>query len=270
VLEIGWFSTGRDQAARDLLTTVVEAIRKGEVDAHIQFVFSNREPGETEESDRFFGLVRSYGIPLVTFSSRRFQRSAGGDFAAHREEYDREAMARIAGFSPDVCVLAGYMLYVGKEMCRRYSMINLHPALPGGPIGTWQQVIWELIKIRAKRTGAMMHLVTEEWDRGPVISYCAFPIRGGPFDPLWREVEGRCMAELQATYGEKLPLFRFIRKHGLAREFPLLLATLKALAEGRVAVRQGTVVDAEGRPVAGYCLTREVDREVARQGLLDL
>ena len=72
MVELGWFSTGRDQAALDLLTTVMEAIRRHNLDARTQFVFSNREPGEAQQSDAFFDLVHSYGIPLVTFSSRRF------------------------------------------------------------------------------------------------------------------------------------------------------------------------------------------------------
>jgi phosphoribosylglycinamide formyltransferase-1 len=46
-------------------------------------------------------------------------------------------------------------------------MINLHPAAPGGPTGTWQEVIWQLIEGRAVETGVMMHLVTPELDRGP-------------------------------------------------------------------------------------------------------
>jgi phosphoribosylglycinamide formyltransferase-1 len=41
---IGWFSTGRDKAARDLLTAVVNAIDGGEIEAEIRFVFCSREP----------------------------------------------------------------------------------------------------------------------------------------------------------------------------------------------------------------------------------
>ena len=59
-------------------------------------------------------------------------------------------MNRLQGFHPDLCVLAGYMLIVGEEMCQRYNMINLHPAAPGGPTGTWQEVIWQLIDSKAR------------------------------------------------------------------------------------------------------------------------
>jgi phosphoribosylglycinamide formyltransferase-1 len=39
-MKIGWFSTGRDQAAIDLLKIVQEAIRQGEIKAEIKFIFS--------------------------------------------------------------------------------------------------------------------------------------------------------------------------------------------------------------------------------------
>lgn len=60
VLNIGWFSTGRDKAARQLLQTVQDSIRSGDINGEISFVFSNREPGESKESDRLSELVQSY------------------------------------------------------------------------------------------------------------------------------------------------------------------------------------------------------------------
>ena len=80
----------------------------------------------------------------------------------------------------------------------------------------------------------MVHSVTEEVDGGPVLSYCHFKIRGEEFDPLWREVDGRAVADLKKEPGEDLPLFREIRQAGVVRERPLLIATLCALADGRI------------------------------------
>ena len=71
---LGWFSTGRDEAARDLLGAVQSHIESGEIKADIAFVFSNREPGESGESDRLFEAVAGYKIPLVYFSYEKFSR----------------------------------------------------------------------------------------------------------------------------------------------------------------------------------------------------
>ena len=66
---MGWFSSGRDKAARDLLTVAQRSIALGEIRDDIAFVFCNREPGESKESDSFLRLVKSYGLPLICFSS---------------------------------------------------------------------------------------------------------------------------------------------------------------------------------------------------------
>ncbi|GAI46396.1 unnamed protein product [marine sediment metagenome] len=157
------------------------------------------------------------------------------------------------------------MLIVGKEMCQKYNMLNLHPAAPGGPTGTWQEVIWQLIEGKAKETGAMIHLVTPELDRGPVASYCTFPIIGEPFDSYWHEIEGQHIDGINGIkrkQGENNSLFRLIRELGLKREFLLILSTMKAFSQGRVKVTNGKVVDAEGRPINGYNLTDEIDELV--------
>ena len=259
MFSISWFSTGRDQAALDLLQTVWRQINEGNVRAQISFVFSNREPGESEESDLFFQLVQEYHLPLICFSSAKFRAEGDDDW---RLRYDREVMRLLKGFQPDLCVLAGYMLIVGPEMCHRYNMINLHPAAPGGPAGTWQEVIWKLLKDQAEKTGAMMHLVTPELDKGPPVTYCTFSIRGNPFDQHWRGIKGRPVTEIKAEEGENNPLFRTIREHGLAREFPLIVATVKAFSEGRVRIEDGEVVSANGEVLRGYNLTEEIDSEL--------
>jgi len=265
LLTIGWFSTGRDEAARQLLQVVYQKIRSGDIKGKIVFTFSNREPGEDEESDLFFELVRSYKIPLICFSSQKFKDLPDITSKALPEwrlEYDHEVMKRLGGFHPDLCVLAGYMLIVGKEMCRRYDMINLHPAVPGGPKGSWQEVIWTLIENKASQSGVMMHLVTPELDSGPVITYCTYPIRGESFDNYWRELDGRSVAEIKKEQGEKNALFQLIRRHGLAREFPLITSTLKAFSQGEIKIEAGKLFDRKGSPISGHNLSDEVNRAI--------
>jgi len=166
-----------------------------------------------------------------------------------RLRYDREVDKRIQQFAPDFCVLAGYMLIVGEELCQKYDMINLHPAPPGGPTGSWQEVIWTLIQNKATTAGAMMHLVSPELDRGPVISYCLFSIKGAPF----------------AQYrqgGDENILFQLIREHEVAREFPLIILTLQSLSRGEVGVKDRRVIDAQGKPTEGYDLSAKIDQAV--------
>lgn len=249
MLNIGWFSTGRDEAARQLLQAVQNKISRGDIDGKISFVFCNREPGESKDSDLFFQLVRSYNIPLVCLSHKKFKTV--GTERAWRIKYDKEVSKKIKPFAADLCVLAGYMLIVSRELCLKYNMINLHPAPPGGPTGTWQEVIRALIENRADTAGAMMHLITPELDRGPVVTYCLFSIKGEPFYEYWQK-------------NDKNMLFQLIRKHELAREFPLITLTLQSLSRGEVSIKDGRIINAQGKPITGYNLTRRVDEEAKR------
>ena len=266
--QFGWFSTGRDKAARDLLEVAYNSIKQGKIKAELAFVFCNREPGESAQSDLFLKLVEGYGIPLVCFSYQKFKAGRassqqGETLPQWRLDYDREVINQLKAFHPDLCVLAGYMLIVGKEMCSKYDMINLHPAAPGGPTGTWQEVIWQLIENQTKETGVMMHLVTTELDKGPIVSYCTFPITDAPFDSYWHKIDGQDINEIKRKQGENNPLFRLIRKHGLAREFPLIISTLKAFSQGKIRIINGKVVDLEEKPIIGYNLTDEINKLVA-------
>jgi len=67
---------------------------------------------------------------------------------------------------------------------------------------------------------------------------------------------------VQADEGEANRLFCEIRRQGVLRELPLVVATLCAFADGKVRIESGRVVGVEGRPIAAYDLTAEIDRLV--------
>ena len=266
-LRIGWFATGLGTGSRALLKAAQETIARGELAAEIPFLFCNREPGEHENSDLLLAMAADYGIPTVTLSDRRFRRRVGGEIArageplpAWRLEYDRAVLELIAPYQTDLGMLAGYMLIFGAEACARYNFLNLHPAAPGGPIGTWQRVIWQLIDERAAESGVLINRAIPEVDKGPIVAYCRYSLRTPELEPLWRAVADRSVDELREREGEDLPLFRAIRAAGVAREIPLMVQTLVALAQRRVWLAGGEPYTAEG-PIPGCLdLTPEVER----------
>ncbi len=268
MLNIGWFSTGRGEGSRGLLNFVQQRLAETGADAHINFVFSNRERGEADGSDEFFRLVDGYDIPLVTHSSAEFRKRIEGRFSAHREGFDLEVMGKLSGLEADICVLAGYMLIVSGKMCRQYSLLNLHPALPDGPTGTWQEVVWELIETKAEKTGAMVHLATEEVDRGPVVSYVTVPITGPAFDRHWEALDGKDLEAVKKGEGEELALFQAIRREQYKREPYLLFETLRAVSQGEITVADGQVLDASGARLSqtmphGLCLDPQIAEAMA-------
>jgi len=257
--KLGWFSTGRGEGSRNLLRSTWNSIIRGDLKAEIAFVFCNRVQGEHQGSDEFMKMAHDYSIPLVCVSSNKYKQGSSGDW---RSEFEAEVMRQLEPYCFDLGVLAGYMLVIGKEMCTKYPMINLHPAAPGGPVGTWQEVIWQLIEKKAKETGAMMHLVTPILDGGPTVSYCKFSIRGKPFDKHWDEIKKLPLYEVQKHEGERNPLFAEIRRHGAAREIPLIISTIKAFSESKIRIEGDRVVDSKGKSIKGYDLSREVDKKV--------
>lgn len=261
--QTGWFSTGRGPGSRSLLKVVWDSIQKGDLNVSIPFVFTNREPGEGEGSDLFINQVKEYAIPLIYFSSQQFaSKNAKRLSLEWRLEYDREIIKRLTNFQPDLIVLAGYMLIVGSELCQKYTMINLHPAQPGGLKGMWQDIIWKLIEERRPRGGIMMHLVIPELDAGPAVTYCTYPIKGRQFDVYWKELEHASLEKIRKEQGENYPLFKLIRQHGLAREMPLIITTIKAFSEGIVRVDRANkmVVDGQGKVISAYDLSEEINR----------
>ena len=268
MLNIGWFSTGRGAGSRGLLNFVQRRLAEIGVDARINFVFSNRERGEAEGSDEFFRLVDCYDIPLITHSSAEFRQRIGGRFSARREEFDLEVMERLSGLEADICVLAGYMLIVSGKMCRQYPLLNLHPALPDGPTGTWQEVVWELIDSNAKQTGAMVHLATEEVDRGPVVSYVTVPLTGPIFDRHWESLKGKDLEAVKKNEKEDLALFQAIRREQYKREPYLLFETLRAVSQGEIKIAEGQVLGASGARLSqtmphGLCLDQRIAEAIS-------
>ncbi len=268
--KIGWFATGRGSGSRALLQAAQDAIAAGRLNAEIEFVFCNRGRGETEATDGFLDMVAGYGLPLVTYSYRDYRNRIGAPqpdpnepLPQWRIDYDREVMKLLEGYHPDLCMLAGYMLINGPELSDKYDFLNLHPAAPDGPAGTWQQVIWRLIETKATTQGVKIHVAIPELDVGPTATYCLFPIRGGSFDKLWKEIEGKSIAEIKEKQGVENTLFKEIRRHGTARELPLAVATLQAFSEGKVKITpEKQVADASGKLIDGYDLTAEIDAAV--------
>ncbi len=272
--EIVWLSTGRDKAARDLLKVLYDNTKEGKLlNLKISFIFSNHKWKEAKESDLFFELARNLGIQVISFSSGSFmpelrekglreeKRRKSRLIEDWRRLYDREIMKRMGRSRPHLLVLAGYMLILGEEICQRYSIINLHPALPGGPKGTWQEVIWKVIEGRSNETGIMIHLVTPELDAGPPLTYCKFSIRGGKFDLLWQRMEEKLkkksLKKIREEEGENEPLFQEIRREGVKRELPLMVHTLKLLSEGKLKVK-GREVFQKGEIISSLPVDEEI------------
>lgn len=244
-LRIGWLTTGRGEGSRALYRATRDAITAGALSAELAVLFCNRDAGEAEATDALLDEVRGDGVPVVTRSSVAFRRARSGarsqpgaPLPAWRADYDRAVDLALAPHPFDVGVLAGYMLILTADFVGRHTLLNFHPALPTGPAGTWREVIRELIRSGATESGVMTHLAVAEVDAGPVATFCRYPLRDEELDPLWRALEpGRRGATDRDL--EESALFAAIRRRGLRHEAPLLVQTLRAVADGRLQLSAG-------------------------------
>jgi formyltetrahydrofolate-dependent phosphoribosylglycinamide formyltransferase len=84
----------------------------------------------------------------------------------------------------DLVVLAGYLKLVPPGVVARFRwrMINIHPALLpafGGPGMYGRRVHAAVLASGAAESGASVHYVDEEFDRGPVIAQTRVPVLPG-------------------------------------------------------------------------------------------
>ena len=232
-MRLAWFATARGTSSLLLFTRAQDAIRQGALDAEIVVVFCNRERGQSSNTDAFLGSVEAAEVPAVTISSGAWRKRVGGAISTPgqtlqpwRRDFDQAVRDAIAPYQPDLAMLAGYMLITTPVLCDWIPFLNLHPAEPGGPVGTWQEVIRTLINSEAQISGLMLQRITTNLDRGPIITACRYGIRGSTFNPLWAARSGPAMD------GE--PLFHAIRNAGVERESLFIVESLCAIAGGAV------------------------------------
>jgi formyltetrahydrofolate-dependent phosphoribosylglycinamide formyltransferase len=113
--------------------------------------------------------ARAQGVPAVILADP----ASGAEWVAHLEEH------RV-----DLIVLAGYLKLVPRDVVAawRGRIVNVHPALLpafGGPGMYGARVHRAVLESGASESGATVHLVDEEYDRGAILAQERVPIVPG-------------------------------------------------------------------------------------------
>lgn len=280
MVSIGIFTTLNGPGSRALVTRVLAACRDGVIPAaRVALVLVNREQGESEVTDAAVDdIVQGFNAPVVRASAVRFQPAArkvaraaakAGDPAPlerWREDWWATFRDQVPPTDLDLCL--GDLWIWSATQCAERRGVNLHPALPGGPIGSlWYDVIWDLVEARDEESGVMLHRVIPEVDEGPVVAWCRYSLHAEALLPLWNALPTAPDERTALIAGERAkrgdcrhPLFLAIRALGMARETPLTLETVRAVAEGRLKLSGSGVLDNSGQPLPfGLDLTPEVE-----------
>ena len=150
------------------LQAMIDSIEKGEIwNTEIAMVISNNE--KAYALDR----ARNCGIPAVCISPKDYPS---------REEFYKKLLFTIEEVSPELIVLAGFLVFIPEIMIKKYKnrIINIHPSLIPSFCGTGfygLKVHEEALKRGVKVTGATVHFVDEGTDTGPIIMQKAVEVR---------------------------------------------------------------------------------------------
>ena len=200
-IRIAVFASGRGSNLEALFEALADR-----VDANIVLVASDRS--DAQALDR----ARARGVEATVLPPQ-----------------DEGAMlAALDDAGVDWIVLAGYLKRVPDGVVRRYRnrILNIHPALlpaHGGKGMYGERVHRAVLDAGEAMSGASVHLVDEEYDRGPVVAQEAVPVEPG---------------DTPATLAARV----------LAVEHRLLPEVVVAAAEGRIRVEGGRAwIEAEDR-----------------------
>jgi phosphoribosylglycinamide formyltransferase-1 len=163
-----------------------EAIARGDLDAEIVIVVSNRPDAPGIE------YARSLGLPAHVIDHRLF-----GSRAAH----ETEVLALLEKARPDLIALAGYMRLLSPAFIAAYPIriVNIHPSLLPSFPGVDAQA--QAVAYGVKVSGCTVHFVDEHLDTGPIIVQRAVAV--GPDDNA-STLAGRILNEEHAAYVEAL------------------------------------------------------------------
>jgi phosphoribosylglycinamide formyltransferase-1 len=146
------------------MQAVIDACQRGDVKAKPRIVISNNPKAMALSRGQQHGLLAHCVNQHVC------------------DDVDQEILRLLKESGVDLLILAGYMKKVGPAVLEHFRgrIINIHPALlpRHGGKGMYGMNVHEAVLAAGDiETGASVHLVDGDYDRGPVISQVVVPVK---------------------------------------------------------------------------------------------
>ncbi len=156
MLNIALFASGRGSNFEALHRAIVEQ----KIAAKIVVVISNNS------SSGVLTSAQSFNIPAFHISQRQF---------SDLDKYQQKILGTLRTFNVNFIVLAGYMKKIDLSLIRAFPerIINIHPALLpkyGGEGMFGMNVHTAVIAAGEKESGATVHFVNDDYDKGGIIA----------------------------------------------------------------------------------------------------
>jgi len=152
------------------LQAIIDQVENGRLpDVKICAVISNNAGA--------FALERAkkHGIPACCISPKNYETRAA---------FNKALVGALDEISPDLIVLAGFLVVIPPEMGEKYEgrIINIHPSLIPSFCGTGYyglKVHEAALKRGVKISGATVHIVDSGTDTGPILIQKAVEVKEG-------------------------------------------------------------------------------------------
>lgn len=189
-MRIAIFASGSGSNAEAIIRASID----GRLSAEIGLVVSNNASAGVLQRAKAFNV--NYGV----IDQRNFDSE---------ESYNSSLFDLLDDNSIDFIALAGYLKLIKREMIKRYKnkITNIHPALLpsfGGKGFYGKKVHQAVLKAGCKVSGVTIHLVSEAYDRGPIISQSTVPVLE---DDNPESLAARVLKFEHRIYPEALQLF---------------------------------------------------------------
>ncbi len=137
------------------LQCIIDSIHNHELEAQIDLVVS--------DNPNAYALKRAEANNIATYiiQNKNFTQR------------DLELSNILSKYPIDLIVLAGYLKMIGPSLLEMYTIINTHPSLLpkyGGKGMHGMYVHKAVISAQEKYSGATIHFVNQEYDKGSIIS----------------------------------------------------------------------------------------------------
>jgi len=139
------------------LENIFEHIERGELPVEVAVVISSRADA--------YGIERAKkrGVPTHVLARKEY---------GSLEEYTDAIFGEVRDSGAGLVALAGFMVQIGIPADFKGRILNVHPALlPSfGGKGMYGHFVHEaVLEHGCKVTGCTVHVVNEEYDRGPIV-----------------------------------------------------------------------------------------------------
>ncbi len=140
------------------MNAILQAVENGLNAQPVVLICNNKNAGA-------FDIARAHNMPICHLSSQMYDDA---------EQLDAAICNTLLRYEVDLLVLSGYMKKLGAMTLSTFDgrILNIHPALlPNyGGLGMYGDFVHQaVIANHEHQSGASVHIVTEEYDQGPVL-----------------------------------------------------------------------------------------------------